>query len=203
MLKTIFFDLGNVLVFFSHEKMFRQLAACTGLTTQTIKHMLFEERLQEDYETGQIDSLSIYEHFQKKSPQQFNFDQFITAASDIFTPNTSLWPLVERLKQIGIRLVLLSNTSDCHFKNVFAQYPVLHLFDDKILSFEVGFMKPDRRIFLTALARAECAPEECFYTDDIPEFIDAAKKVGLDAELFLGADPLKKALIERGIMNLA
>ncbi len=203
MLKTIFFDLGNVLVFFSHEKMFRQLAACTGLAVQTIKQMLFEERLQQDYETGRIDSLSIYEHFQKRAPKLFNFNQFITAASDIFTPNTDLWPLVEQLKQIGIRLILLSNTSECHFNNVCAKYPVLDLFDDKILSFQLGFMKPDRRIFLKALSRAGCAPEECFYIDDIPEFIDAAKKVGLDAEVFLGVPPLKKALATRGIIDLA
>jgi len=60
-------------------------------------------------------------------------------------------------------------------------------------------MKPDRRIFKKALSLARCQPEECFYTDDIPEYIAGAKKVGLDGELFTGVEPLKQALLQRDV----
>lgn len=199
MIKTMFFDLGNVLVFFSHEKMCGQISACSGLTPETVKQILFKERLQEAYETGNIDSAGVYQVFQARSSHSFTLQDLMEAASDIFIPNTPLWPLVEHLKQMGLRLILLSNTSECHFNYVYAHYPVLRLFDDKILSYEVGAMKPDSRIFQKALSRSSCHPEECFYTDDIPEYIAGAKKAGLDAELFVGVPALKQALAARGV----
>lgn len=199
MIKTIFFDLGNVLVFFSHEKMFHQLSFCTGLSPESIRQNLTEGKLQENYETGRIDSASLCQFFQKKSPKTFTLCEFLKAASDIFAPNDSLWPLVEELKNLGIRLVLLSNTSECHFNHVKATYPILHLFDDWVLSFEVGVLKPDPRIFLKALSKAGCNPNECFYTDDILEFVESARQVGLDAELFSGTDELLTALSARGL----
>lgn len=198
MLKTVFFDLGNVLVFFNNEKMFAQIADCCGLTTKRVKEILIQEKLHADYETGRIDSTGVHRIFQECSPKSFTLEELLKAASDIFVPNTAVWPIVEQLKQANLRLILLSNISECHFNYVYSKYPVLRQFDDQILSFRVGVLKPDSRIFLEALSRAQCDPKECFYTDDIPEFINGAKQVGLDAELFTGAPSLRNALATRG-----
>ena len=63
-------------------------------------------------------------------------------------------------------------------------YPMLRHFHDLILSYEVKAMKPRREIFQAAIARAGCRAEECFYTDDIAAFVDAAKSLGIDAVQF-------------------
>lgn len=202
MLKTIFFDLGNVLVFFSHSKMFMQIADCTGLTIDQVKQILFEENAQILYEKGILDSAALFRIFQSRSPKSFNLQDLLYAASNIFTPNTALWPIAEQLKQQNYRLILLSNTSECHFNYVYAHYPILRLFDDRILSFEVGALKPDSKIFFKALSQAHCNPDECFYTDDIPEFVASARKVGLDSEIFIDVPTFKNALVQRGISLL-
>jgi len=198
MLKTVYFDLGNVLVFFSYPKMLEQVAHCTGLDAEKIKRLFFDRNLRETYETGQIDSSELYSVFHSISPRSFSFRDFMHALSDIFIPNTALWPIVERLKKEGIRLVLLSNTSDCHFNRIYSDYPICHLFDHKILSYEVGACKPDPLIFEKALAVSNCSPQECFYTDDIPEYIASARKTGLDGELFTDVPTLCSHLIDRG-----
>lgn len=198
MLKTIYFDLGNVLVFFSLPKMFAQMAHCTGMSPSGVKQLLFETELRELYEKGLIDTEQLYRTFLKQSPHPFSLHEFMASFSDIFTPNTDLWPVVENLKKEGIRLVLLSNTSECHFNYAYSHYPILHQFDHKILSFEVGAWKPDPRIFQKALSHSQCKPEECFYTDDVPEFIASARKVGLQGEIFTDVPNLKRQLIERG-----
>ena len=199
-MKTIFFDLGNVLLFFSHDKMYRQIGASFGISPMIVKELLSQKGLQTDYETGAIKTMKIYQIFHSHAQIPCSFEQFLEAAADIFTPNISLWPLVEKLKQQGLRLVLLSNTSECHFNYAKKRYPIFSLFDDKILSFEVGAMKPDEKIFRAALSLAHCHPKECFYIDDIPEFIEGAKKVGLEGVLYTGVDPLKKALTDRGLL---
>jgi len=198
MIKTIYFDLGNVLIFFSLPKMFSQIAHCTGTAPEEVQKILFDTNLRELYEKGFIQTEQLYQTVQKQSPRPFSLQEFMAAFSNIFTPNVELWPVVEQLKKGGIRLILLSNTSECHFNYAYSHYPILQLFDHKILSFEVGVWKPDLQIFQKALGVAQCAPEECFYTDDIPEFIANASKVGLQGEVFTGVSQLKQVLMERG-----
>lgn len=203
MLKTVYFDLGNVLFFFDHLKMFRQVADCCGLSTEEIKKILVDHEIQQSYEMGKIDSQELYRQLKSFSKKQFSLHEFIDAASDIFTPNTALWPLIEKLKKEGIRLILISNTCECHYNRVYSHYPILRLFDQKILSFEVGALKPDIRIFQKALSLADCDPSECFYTDDIADFVSSARKSGLDSEVFTDVSSLKSHLIQRGCAFLS
>lgn len=194
-MKTIFFDIGNVLVFFNQAKMFEQIATCSGLELTDVKKLLLEHRLQEQYETGAIDSATIFQIFQNHSPKPLSLHEFFDAASNIFHPNTDLWTLVEELKQQNTRLILLSNTNECHFNHLYSHYPILHLFDDKILSYEVGAIKPHPRIFEIALSRSI---GDAFYTDDLAENIHAARRLGLDGEIFTDVRILKKHLVNRG-----
>ena len=194
MLKTVYFDLGNVLCFFDHAKMFANISACSGLSISHIKQILLADGIQESYELGKIDTPNIYRLFKSKSPKPFSLHDFTYAMSDIFTPNTELWPVVEQLKARGIRLILLSNTCESHFIRAYSDFSVLRLFDHKILSFEVGYLKPDPRIFNLALSLAECTSAECFYTDDIPAYIRSAKKAGLRGAVFTSVATLKQQI---------
>lgn len=199
MLKTIFFDLGNVLIFFSHPKMHQQLAECTGLSTDAIRKVLLDEKIQDYYESGQIDTAHVYQVFKSKALKSFALQDFLNAASNIFNPNTALYPLIEQLKEKGLRLMVLSNISECHFDHVQAHYPILKVFDDHVLSYKVGAMKPSERIYRYALSKAECDLKHCFYIDDISEFVEGAKKLGLDSEIYTGVPALKSALAARGL----
>ena len=198
MLKTVYFDLGNVLIFFSLSRMFDQVAHCTGLSMEEIKQLMIDQQLQDSYERGLLNSQDLYRIFKSKSTHPFSLHEFIEAISDIFTPNTALWPTVERLKKEGIRLILISNTCDSHYNRIYSHYPILRLFDRKILSFEVGHLKPDPQIFQKALSFSQCADSECFFTDDIPAYVAGARKAGLDAELYTDVPSLHRHLIRRG-----
>ncbi len=195
MLKTIYFDIGNVLCFFDHQKMFRQIAECSGLP---LKDVQSAEEMQNDYSMGKISTQELYSHFLNQSSKHFSYDVFVEAMSDIFIPNTEIFPIIEQLKQKNIRLVIISNTCESHYRYIASHYPIMDLFDDKILSFQVGLLKPDPRIFQKALEIAKCSPQECFYTDDISTFIESAKKTGLNGTLFTDVPSLKKELIQRG-----
>lgn len=55
------------------------------------------------------------------------------------------------------------------------------LFDTIIASGEVGFEKPDHRIFDLAAKQLGVLPEECLFIDDIQEYCDAAARIGMKA----------------------
>lgn len=197
-LKTVFFDLGNVLLFFSFPKMFDQIGRSFGMSSSEVKELLFNTNLRERYEKGLIGTDALFQTFQIHAKKPCSLDAFKEAFCNIFTPNLELWRIVEQLKVKGLRLILLSNTSEGHFEYCEKHFPILQLFDHKILSYKVGAWKPDEKIFQKALEKAHCLPEECFYIDDVPEFIESAGKLGLPGIIYQNTADLKASLHKKG-----
>jgi putative hydrolase of the HAD superfamily len=127
-----------------------------------------------------------------------DYDQFCGIWSCIFTDPLIPESIIEGLAS-RYRLLLLSNTNAIHFDMVRRNYPVLRHFHDLVLSYEVKAMKPDPAIYRAVLERAGCRPEECFYTDDIGEYVEGARRMGIDAVQFRGAEALQQELRARGI----
>jgi glucose-1-phosphatase len=195
--KTVFFDLGNVLIFFSLDKMFQQLSDCTNIPQNVLRLALTKNLLFQEIESGQITIDQFYRILQSQTSHPFSFNEMLIAMSDIFTPNLDLWKVVEKLKAQGTRLVLISNTNECHFNFAYSHFPILKLFDRFILSYEVKACKPSPKIFLQALQEARGA---AFYTDDIPAYIQAARSVGLDGEIFTTVPVLVQHLQDRKML---
>jgi putative hydrolase of the HAD superfamily len=49
------------------------------------------------------------------------------------------------------------------------------------------------------MARARCEPEACFFADDLPVNVIAARELGMDAVQFLSAEQLERELRARGL----
>src|SRR5207245_7329998 len=127
------------------------------------------------------------------------YAHFCEIWSSIFLPDTLIPErLLQGLKR-RYRLLLLSNTNAIHFNMIRENYPLLRHFDDYVLSYEVGATKPSRQIYEEAISRAQCAPEECFFTDDIAEYVAAAREAGMDAVQFQSAAQIEAELLGRGV----
>jgi len=61
-------------------------------------------------------------------------------------------------------------------------------------------MKPQPEIYRAALALAQCRPEECFFTDDIPEYVEGARRLGIDAVQFESGEQIERELRARAIL---
>ena len=70
------------------------------------------------------------------------------------------------------------------------------------LSCGVGAIKPEPAIFQAALNQIGCRPAECFYTDDIAQYVEAGRQHGLSAEVFTDVSNLRQHLAERGVSVL-
>lgn len=64
----------------------------------------------------------------------------------------------------------------------------LSLFDDSIISAEVGLVKPDPAIFRLAAQRLELDPSEIIFVDDHREYLNGASSIGMKTLLFKGFD---------------
>lgn len=199
MIRTLIFDMGNVLVRFSHERMCEQIGALCGRSGSDIRSCLIETGLQWEFERGRCDERAFHQRLEATTDRRIPIDELRHAASDIFEPNDEVVSIVRSLKRAGHRLVLLSNTSIAHYEFIRGRWDLLDPFDEFVLSYEVGAIKPEPAIFDAALAAIRCRPDEAFYTDDIPAYVEAGRACGLDAEVFTTAGALRQQLAARGV----
>jgi len=202
MIDACLFDMGNVLVFFSHALMCEQIAHVCDCTTDEVRQILFDSKWQHEIERGEISEDEFHQRWQQHLNRDIDRAALIHAASDIFELNSEIVPVLQTLKDQGLRLILLSNTCISHMDFVRNQFQILNHFDGFVLSCDVGAMKPDPAIYLEAIKQAGCAAERCFYTDDIQENIEAGKTHGLHSELYTSVDELQAQLTRLGIRDL-
>ena len=199
--KFIYFDLGNVLVYFDHWIACRQMAEVAGLTPEHVRQVVFGTDLEHRYESGQVDDRQFYDAFCKATDTQPDYDQLLIAGSDIFRLNHSMLPVVGQLDGAGYRLGILSNTSPAHWAWVTAgRFGIVNLaFDLAALSYEIGACKPEPKIFAAAAELAGFRPQEIFFVDDMPENVAAARQAGFDAVLYTTTAQLVADLHARGV----
>lgn len=200
MLRTILFDLGNVILYFSHERMFQQMGALCGLSGEDIRRLMQDHNVVREFETGRMSRPEFHRLFQSWTGKEVDRRRLMRAVSNIFTPNETLIPVLDQLKTAGLRLVLLSNTNIAHIGFVKEKFDVLSRFDALVLSYEVGAMKPDPPIYEAALNAIHCEPGECLYTDDIVENVERARGFGLQAEVFIDTQTFLSHLEQRNII---
>lgn len=74
-------------------------------------------------------------------------------------------PVLQALREVGVRTCLLSNAG-VPIRRVLEREGMVGWFDDIVLSYEVGCVKPDRRIFEEALHRLDLAAPEVLMVGD-------------------------------------
>jgi HAD superfamily hydrolase (TIGR01509 family) len=99
------------------------------------------------------------------------------------------------------RLGLLSNTDPIHAAHLERHFSFVRYFPVRIYSNVVGTSKPSPAIYHAALRALEVAPSEALYIDDIEEFAEAARQLGMDAMRFESATQLDEELARRGLMK--
>ena len=72
---------------------------------------------------------------------------------------------------------------------------LMKLFDEKMLSFKIGAIKPELTIYQHGIKLAACLPSECFYIDDIQQNLIPAKKMGLHTHHFENVNLLSKSAV--------
>ncbi len=198
--KFFYFDLGNVILRFDHHLAARQMAAVAGVSEQRVWDTVFATDLELRYEAGEIGDREFYEIFCRQTDSRPNFDALLLAGSAIFSPNTSIYPLVGALIAAGYRLGILSNTCPGHWSYCRGQYALLNKgFEIYALSYELGACKPSPKIFAGAAKLAGLPPEEIFFVDDVAGHVAGAKAAGFDAVQYTTTAQLASDLHERGV----
>lgn len=199
MIKTVIFDLGKVIIPFDFTRGYSAMEKYCGYPAAEIRSRIAATDLVERFETGLIEPEPFVAQLTAILGLRIGYPEFCDIWSSIFLPE----PLVPESLLAGLRrnyrLLLLSNTNAIHFEMIRATYPLLRQFHDYVLSYEVRAMKPSPAIYQAAITKAGCRPEECFFTDDVPAYVEAARHQGIDAVQFQSLGQIEGELRSRGL----
>ena len=199
MIKTVIFDLGKVIVPFDFKRGYQAISKLCDYPAEEIPRRIGSTDLVQRFECGKVEPRDFVEQLCETIGVRIEYEEFCRIWSSIFLSETLIpEAMLEGLRRRG-RLLLLSNTNAIHFEMIRASYPHLRHFDDFVLSYEVGAMKPSPVIYREAIVRAGCEPGECFFTDDIAEYVEGARAAGIDAVQFESAAQIDAELAKRGV----
>jgi len=197
--QAIIFDLGKVLVAFDFQRAYDRMQALCGYPVEEVRRRIGNSHLVALLETGQLESRDFVSQLGQLLGVSLDYAGFCELWSSIFLPGT----LIPESLIVGLKkrypLVLLSNTNQMHFEMLERTYPILGHFEKRVLSHLVGAAKPSPLIYQKAVELAGCRPEECFFTDDIAEYVAGARGLGIDAVQFQSATQLQEELQKRNI----
>ena len=101
MIKTFLFDLGNVLLFFSHEKRCQQMGALCGLSAEQIRQLVFVPEAHLKYERGEWSEAEFHAWFEQQVGCKMSLLDLRRAAADIFVPNQTMFPVLSPDEMAG------------------------------------------------------------------------------------------------------
>ncbi len=182
-MRAIFWDFGNVLVFFDHMRGCQALATYTNKSAQDIYDLVFGSLLEEkEYNCGVYSDQEWYQLcVERLQLRNCSYEAFATKWGDIFTANPLIDDVLCALKP-DVQKFVLSNTNGLHWSWAQQNLAVLHKHfpnsRQAIISSEEKCRKPDTRIYDLALERAGVSAKQAVFIDDKVENIEAFEAIG-------------------------
>jgi putative hydrolase of the HAD superfamily len=199
--EVVFFDIGGVIL---------------DLSSMRRGYSLFINRLSAEYDLDPDDAQETWlsalsAHFKGRSGTEYRtaMGGYRKATAALFEDppaEAEWWPIFERatvgalrpepeapaviaaLEEADYQLGIVSDVDDAEMERLLAAFEVRERFETTTTSEAVGFTKPDPRMFETALAAADVAPEDALMIGDrYRHDVEGAADAGLDAVAY-GAD---------------
>lgn len=178
--------MGNVLIRYAPAQ-FIQIFTSNREHQELLLKEIFYSPEWIDYDRGTITKEEIVEKASKKLPEEIHAS--VSEVMDTWykemTPITEMKDIIGKLKKNGYNIYLLSNVSQdfYRFKEVI---PGLEYFDGTFASSDWKCIKSEAAIYQKFFEHFHLDPSECFFIDDLPINIEAAKSQGMDGYIFDG-----------------
>lgn len=199
---AIFFDLDDTIISFNGLAipLWKELCETFCLNTGVFQaDQLLDEIKRsakwywgdkERHRKGRLDLISARREVVKLAFQELGVDDLTKAyelADEYSTKRKdriALFPgaveTLEKLRQKGVRLALVTNGDSEGQNYKIEKFDLRKYFEDVFIEGELGFGKPDKRVYLTALDRLNLTPNNVWMTGDNLEWdIAAPQELGI------------------------
>lgn len=193
-IEAIIFDLGRVLVDIDNDRLVRNLSRRDSeIDANALLSLVEEDELTVQFDTGKLTPEQFYGAVCSEKGIQIGYGDFLTGYCDIFKPMFGIDYLIHQLKD-KYTIGLLSNTNTLHYNFITGHFPYVDAIKKPTLSYKLGIMKPDEKIYQTAAENVGVDISKCLFIDDRQPNVDGAVSAGMQAFVFEGVDQLRKQL---------
>ena len=203
--RAVIFDIGRVIVRLDPKRAFAPIAAALPdsansakrLSADNVWKLICADEHWQDWQEGRLSPAQWHRHLMQRLKLSLSYGEFRSAWNRVLDPDLILpEELFVRLRA-HCRLALLSNTDPIHVEYIEKRFRFCRYFPVRIYSCQVGATKPSPSIYWAALEALGVAVSEALYVDDIPELVEAARNMGLDAICFKTRELLEVELHRR------
>jgi HAD superfamily hydrolase (TIGR01509 family) len=183
-IKAAIFDFGGVLVRMVDDRPRLRLATQLGVPLTRLDELVFFSETAQRASRGEISVTSHWDAVGRAlgiPPEEMPaFLEQYWAADDVN------WHLLDFIRSLRPRykVGLLSNAWDDLRHTLRRRWGLDSLFDEMIISAEVGLIKPDPRIYHLAVDKLGVLANEAVFVDDMLVNVEAARREGLKAIQF-------------------
>jgi epoxide hydrolase-like predicted phosphatase len=201
MIKNIVFDFGNVLISFKPSEFFDKKNYPENIKA-TILSDIFDSKEWGMLDKGVISTTEAIDAITSKSSlKKEEIAHIFNLRTEIIFPIDPNVRLLPELKKRGFGVYFLSNFPIDLFEEVKTGYYFFKYFDGGIISSEVKFSKPEKRIYEILLEKYSLIPEECLFIDDLEINVKAAESAGMIGLVTFGSQEISEGIEDA--LNLA
>ena len=198
-IEAILFDLGRVIVDFDMAECESTLASRSGLGREAFLAVLWDSGWIRRYERGELSTGEFHQFLTTTGVLKMDYAEFRRVWSEVFDPV----PILPTAFLSGLArrytMALVSNTNEVHADHIRRNYDVFDCFTHHILSYEVGALKPDPKIFEAAIEATGHSREAVLFIDDREENILAGRALGMQVHQFSSCSGLLRVFEALGI----
>jgi epoxide hydrolase-like predicted phosphatase len=182
------FDLGNVIVDIDFNRVMGVWSDYSRVPLANLQKSFVMGEAFQRHERGQISDEEFAAAVCEEMGMALSFDQFSAGWQAIFVAlRPEVIAVMNKLREQGHRVVVLSNTNRLHTYFWPVEYPQIAQAADKIyLSQEMGMRKPDAEIYQKVLETEGFSASEAVFFDDNADNINGAQQLGITSILVTG-----------------
>ncbi len=190
MIKAVIFDYGKVLSGAKGTSARKDIAEAFGVDDIAMGECM--RQLIPLFNTEKIDEPKFWERVSSllnkpipQNPENLWRKSFL----EHFALNEPMLAYAKSLQTRGLKIGILSNNIP-PWTDIIRGKGGYEGFDDVVISCEVGFAKPDPKIYKLALDRMKVAGDESLFVDDKEENLEVAKSLGMNTVLAENPDQI-------------
>ena len=203
MIRNIVFDLGGVIMTICQEEAIKRFKSIGLKNVEDYLNPYTQTDIFGDIEEGKISAEQFREKLSELIGKEVTYEEckfaWLGYRQDVPLRNLDI---LRKLKAQGYKLILLSNTNPFMMSwglsgefdgngNSLESY-----FDSLYLSYKLGVMKPNKKIFQYIIDNEKIQPSESLFIDDGERNINTARLLGFKTLCPINGEDWTKELIE-------
>lgn len=185
MIKAITFDLDGVYFVNGKENFIKNLGVKYGISEDEAKRVFLKsEQMNLLYKTGKMTDEEFWSWAKSEWSVSDNWQKLPELMIEGYEVNQLVAPIVKAVKNAGYKPLICSSNFPARVDGLQKRFGFLDDFKAWALSYEIGFNKPDRRLFEELVRKSGVEANEIAFADDFEPSVQSAKEVGISAFVY-------------------